>query len=86
MISEEPMSKKQCLRMGAWLEGERGLYSVAHIAERPADNLAGKVRFRKDRREDLRRLLAAEDITTFPRHWWLMIFSQDFRVFCRAIP
>jgi hypothetical protein len=39
---------------------------VAIIAERPKDDLAAKVRFRADRREELRRLLDTENIIAFP--------------------
>jgi solute carrier family 12 (sodium/potassium/chloride transporter), member 2 len=65
-ISEDPTNDMQLIRMGAWLEGERGLYSVAYIAERPGDDLAGKVRFRMDREEEIRRLLDTEGIVAFP--------------------
>lgn len=65
-ISEDPLAERPLVRMGAWLEGERGLYTVIQIAERVTDDLAGKVRFQRDRREDIRRLLDSEDIVAFP--------------------
>ena len=65
-ISEDPVNERQLLRMGAWLESERGIYSVTHIAEQPQDDLSAKVRYRKDIREELSRLLRAEELTAFP--------------------
>ena len=65
-VCEDPIKEMQLFRMGAWLEGERGLYSVLLISERPGDDLAGKVRFRCDREEEIRHLLDAEGIVAFP--------------------
>jgi hypothetical protein len=65
-VTEDPLKEIQLVRVGAWLESGRGLYSVVQLAERPMDDLGGKVRFRADRREDIRRRLDAEGIVAFP--------------------
>jgi amino acid transporter len=65
-VTEDPLKEIQLVRVGAWLESGRGLYSVVQLAERPTDDLPAKVRFRADRREDIRRRLDAEGIVAFP--------------------
>ncbi|MBN2525978.1 MAG: amino acid permease [Deltaproteobacteria bacterium] len=65
-ISEDPTNEMQLIRMGAWLEAERGLYSVAWLAERPNEDMAARVRLRTEREEETRRLLDAEGIVAFP--------------------
>jgi amino acid transporter len=64
-ITENPVRDAQLIRVGGWIESQRGLYTVAQIAERPNESLAGKLRLRNDRREDVRRQLEAEGIVGF---------------------
>jgi amino acid transporter len=73
-VTENPVADAQLVRVGSWLESERGLYTVAQIVERPGESLAGKLRFRNDRREDLRRQLEAETITGFAE----ALVTEDF--------
>ena len=84
-ISDNPVKQAQLVRVGSWLESRRGLYSVVHIAERPDDDLAAKVRFRDDRRADLSRQIEAEGIVAFPEalvvndfHLGLADFLQSY--------
>jgi len=65
-VTENPVKDAQMIRVGSWLECQRGLYTVAHVTERPAEPLAAKLRYQRDRREDIRRQLEAEGIVAFP--------------------
>jgi solute carrier family 12 (sodium/potassium/chloride transporter), member 2 len=66
-ITEQPHADAQLVRMGAWLESRRGLYSVLQIAERADEDLAARVRLRRDLREELKRFLEKkEGIVAFP--------------------
>jgi amino acid transporter len=65
-VTDDPRVDADLVRIGAWLESRRGLYSVLHVVERPADELAARVRFRRDLREELRRVLDSEKIVGFP--------------------
>ncbi|MBN2526613.1 MAG: amino acid permease [Deltaproteobacteria bacterium] len=62
-VTESPHEDAFLLQMGAWLEGERGLYSAAHIVERPTDELVPRIRFQRECRNDLKQLLEKETIT-----------------------
>jgi hypothetical protein len=64
-ITDNPVQDAQLVRVGSWIESQRGLYTVAQILERPEDRLAAKLRFRDDRREDIRRQLEGEQIVAF---------------------
>ena len=47
-LTEDPDKQAQLMRVGAWLESQRGLYTVAHIVERPRAQTCGdKLRLRK---------------------------------------
>ena len=64
-ITDNPVQDAQLVRVGSWIESQRGLYSVAQILERPGESLAARLRLRDDRRENLRRQLEAEQIVAF---------------------
>jgi hypothetical protein len=65
-VTENPTHDIQLVRVGGWLESGRGLYTVAHLAERPSDGLAARVRLRGHQREGIQRLLEAEGIIGLP--------------------
>jgi len=46
-VSENPIRETKLMRVGAWLEGGRGLYTVAQIISRPQDSLAARSAFAK---------------------------------------
>ena len=73
-VTDNPARDAQLVRVGAWIESHRGLYAVAQIAHRPGEDLAAKLRFRDDRREDIRRQLEAEQIVAFPE----ALVAEDF--------
>lgn len=64
-ISEEPSQETQLIRAGSWLESQRGLYTLAHLAERPGSSLADKLRLRDAGKTELQRKLEAEAIIAF---------------------
>jgi amino acid transporter len=64
-VTEDPIADAQVVRAGSWLESRRGLYTVAHLVERPEASLADKLRLRRSGADDLRRQLEADDIVAF---------------------
>jgi hypothetical protein len=64
-ISEDPLKDSQLVRVGAWLESRRGLYTVVQIAERPQDDLEARVEFRNQRLTEIQRQIAAEEAIAF---------------------
>jgi amino acid transporter len=64
-VTDNPVQDAQLVRVGAWIESQRGLYSVAQILERPGEALAARLRLRDDCREDIRRRLEVEQIVAF---------------------
>jgi amino acid transporter len=64
-ITENPQKDAQLVRVGSWLESERGLYTVAHIAERSGAQVAEKVKYRETLVEALKKQLEAEKIVAF---------------------
>ena len=64
-ITEDPKRDRQLLRVGAWLESERGLYTVAHVSERPAEDQPARLRFARRARAELREQLDADAIAAF---------------------
>jgi hypothetical protein len=65
-FSENPIRETMLLRVGDWLEGGRGLHTVTQILDRREESLAARIRFRNDRIEELRRILATERVEAFP--------------------
>jgi hypothetical protein len=65
-LTEDAARDAQLVRVGSWLETERGLYTVAQVIERPGETLDAQLRFRDDRRANLRRQIATENIVAFP--------------------
>jgi amino acid transporter len=64
-VTENPQKDAQLVRLGSWLESQRGLYTVTHISERTGAQPAEKIAFRKTLRESLRKQLEAERIAAF---------------------
>jgi len=64
-ITENPQKDAQLVRMGSWLESQRGLYTVAHIAERTSAQPLEKLSYRETLREALKKQLEAEKIVAF---------------------
>ncbi len=64
-VTEDPVKQSQLSRVGSWLESQRGLYTVAQIAERPGSSLPDKVSLRNSGREELARRLESDDIVAF---------------------
>ncbi len=64
-ITENPIQDIQLIRVGAWLENQRGLYTVAHIAERPGSNLSDKVSLKESEDKELRHFLESNEIVAF---------------------
>ncbi len=65
-LTENPNKDAQLIRVGSWLETEKGLYTVAQILERPGETLDALLRFRQDRRTNLKRQIETEGIVAFP--------------------
>jgi amino acid transporter len=64
-VTEDPIRDAQVVRAGSWLESRRGLYTVAHLVERPEASLSDKLRLRRSGSDDLRRQLEADDTVAF---------------------
>ncbi len=64
-ITENPISDLQLIRVGAWLESKRGLYTVAEIANLPGASLPAKLHLRDTRVKELRSLLSNNHIVAF---------------------
>jgi amino acid transporter len=64
-VTENPTRDAQLVRVGSWLESQRGLYTVAHIAERTGAQIAEKISFRKTLEESLKKQLGEERIVAF---------------------
>jgi solute carrier family 12 (sodium/potassium/chloride transporter), member 2 len=64
-ITEDPVKDMQMIRVGSWIESKRGLYTVAHISERPGILLADKIKHRNAQGKELRRKLEADGIVAF---------------------
>lgn len=64
-VTGDPARAKPLIRAGSWLESHRGLYSVAHISERPGTNLARKMIERNEARNELRHQIHSEEILAF---------------------
>lgn len=86
-IGRDPMSEPKLVQTGAWLESRRGLYTVAQIHETPDPTFDGRLKFRDQRREELRDHLKALDIVAFPEvvavddyKEGLMTFLQSYSV------
>lgn len=64
-ITEDPIGQVQMIRVASWLEGRRGLYTVAQIAERPGSSVPDKVKLRDDGLNELKHQIKAEGIVAF---------------------
>jgi amino acid transporter len=64
-VTENPQRDAQLLRVGGWLESERGLYTVAHVGERSGAQLTEKVKYRETLVDGLRKQLEADSIVAF---------------------
>jgi len=65
-LTENPAKDAQLIRVGSWIETHRGLYTIGQILERPGETLDAQLRFRDDRRSNLRRQIETEGIVAFP--------------------
>ncbi len=64
-VTENPVADIQLLRVGAWLESRRGLYTVAEIAERPGSSLADKIHHNRSEVSEMRNMLESNNIIAF---------------------
>ncbi|MBL6976098.1 MAG: amino acid permease [Deltaproteobacteria bacterium] len=64
-VTRNPARARPLIRVGSWLESHRGLYSVAHISERPGMDLAHRILERDQARNELRRQIDSERILAF---------------------
>lgn len=64
-ITENPVADLQLIRVGAWLESKRGIYTVAQIANLPGTSLAARLKLRDTRVKELRSLLNNHHIVAF---------------------
>ncbi|MBN2716604.1 MAG: amino acid permease [Deltaproteobacteria bacterium] len=53
------------VRTAGWLESSRGLLTVANLIERPGESTDKKIRLRRTREEELRRVLQDEGVKAF---------------------
>lgn len=74
-VGRDPVAEPKLVQMGAWLESRRGLYTVAQIHETPEPSMAERLRFRNQRRDELRQHLDALDIVAFPE----VVSVEDYR-------
>lgn len=86
-VGADPINEPRLVQMGAWLESCRGLYTVAHIHQSAEPHLVDRLRARADRRDELRRHLAALDIVGFSEvvavreyHEGLVTFLQSYAI------
>ncbi len=86
-LTDDPMRDRQMIRVGAWLESQRGLYTVTHIATRSEEDRSDLLRTARHAREDLRRQLEADEITAFHEvvcvdefHEGLFVFLQSYSI------
>ena len=64
-VTEISARSTHMIRAGSWLEGRRGLYTVAAFAQRPNEALSARIAFRDSQREQLHQQLQADEITAF---------------------
>lgn len=64
-ITEDPIAQVQMIRVASWLEGRRGLYTIAQIAERPGSRVVDKVHLREAGLRELKRQIQAEGLVAF---------------------
>lgn len=86
-VTNDPMRDRQMLRVGSWMESQRGLYTVTHIATRAEEERADLLRTARRAREDLRRQLEADEIVAFHEvvcvddyHEGLFVFLQSYSI------
>jgi amino acid transporter len=83
-ITEDPVKDLQLIRVGAWIESRRGLYTVAHISERPNTSLAEKVNLREAGRQAIIRKLQVEDIVAFSESVAVDNFFEGLATFLQS--
>lgn len=64
-VSHDPLHESRLLQLGAWLEGHRGLYTVAWIQTTTEPAFTERLRLREAGRAELRRQLATFEIVGF---------------------
>ncbi|MCX4243754.1 APC family permease [Paraliomyxa miuraensis] len=83
-VGSDPINEPRLIQMGAWLESRRGLFTVAHIHESGEPELTGRLRARKDRRDELRRHLDSLDIVGFPEVVAVGRFDEGLATFLQS--
>ena len=73
-LTDEPECEHSLVRTAGWLESNRGLLTVAHILERPEEDIEGKLRLRTSREGELKRTLQAENVKAFAQ----CVVSDDY--------
>ena len=76
VISPDPVADRRLLQIGGWLEGRRGLYTVAEIHESADPSLAARVELRRRKRGELRHHLQSLDLVGFAE----VVVVDDFEV------
>lgn len=64
-VTQDSSADREMLRAGSWIEGGRGIYSVAEILVTEELELVSRLRQARVREEALRRMLRADKITAF---------------------
>ncbi|MDJ0761869.1 MAG: amino acid permease [Myxococcota bacterium] len=83
-ITEDPMREAQLIRVGSWLESRRGLYTVAHIDERPGTSLPDKVSLRNTGQIELKRLMDSDGIVAFSEYVVVEDFFEGLGTFLQS--
>lgn len=65
-VGADPVNEPRLVQMGAWLECQRGLYTVARIHATPEAAVGERLRVREGQRAALRRHLDSLEIVGFP--------------------
>jgi hypothetical protein len=64
-VGPDPLREPRLIQIGAWLEGGRGLYTVAWIRATAAPAFTERLRLREAGRAELRQYLASHEIVGF---------------------
>lgn len=64
-VGPDPVHEPRLVQLGAWLEGRRGLYTVAQVLATAEPSFAARLRQREAGRAELRRHLASLEIEGF---------------------
>jgi len=83
-ISRDPLAEDNLIQVGAWLEAQRGLYTVAQIEEAPEMNLDARLAFRHQRQRELGNALESLDITALADVTVVSDFHEGLATFLQS--